>query len=213
MKAEFWHEMWARETQGFHEPKGNAMLVRHAKTVWPEETQRIFIPLCGKTRDIAWCLAQGWSVVGAELSLKAIEDLFADLGVVPQISDAGALKHFQAPSLDVFVGDVFDLTAERLGSVTGVFDRAALVALPEQMRRDYARHVVQITEGAPQLLITFDYDQTVMDGPPFSVPKGFVDQVYAGPYQIQPLESTAVPGLLKGRVAAQEEAWHLIPCA
>lgn len=213
MKAEFWHEMWARESQGFHEEKGNAMLARFAREVWPEEIQRIFIPLCGRTRDIAWCLSQGWSVVGAELSQAAIEALFEDLGVVPKVLDLGRLRRYSAPQLDVYVGDVFDVSADTLGSVTGVFDRAALVALPEQMRRDYARHLVEITGGAQQLLITFDYDQSAMDGPPFSVPSDFVEDVYAPHYKIQPLESTAVPGMLKGRVAAQEEAWHLIPCA
>lgn len=211
MKAEFWHEMWARETQGFHEAKGNAMYARYAPRMWTGSAERIFIPLCGRTHDIGWSLAQGWSVVGAELNQPAIDGLFEDLGVAPTITDVGALKHYAVPNLDIYVGDIFDLDAKTLGPVTGVYDRAALVALPEGMRRDYARHLVQISGGVQQLLITFDYDQTAMDGPPFSVPKTFVDEVYCSDYKITALESTSVPGKLKRRVDAQEEAWRLTP--
>ena len=213
MDAEFWHEMWERDTQGFHEAQGNAMFARYAPTVWPGTEQRIFIPLCGKTRDIGACLARGWSVVGAELSQSAVEALFEDLQMIPQVAAKGPLTQYAAGKLVVFVGNVFDLDATTLGPVTAIYDRAALVALPEEMRSNYARHLVEITGGVQQLLVTFEYDQAAMDGPPFSVPSSFVENVYGEHYAIEALESAAVPGQLKGRVDAKEQVWHLTPCA
>lgn len=211
MDPEFWHTRWQNEQIAFHEGEANVLFARHAKTVWPGAAQRLFVPLCGKTRDIAWILSQGWEVVGVELSELAVAALFDELGVVPEVSNEGALQRFAGPGIDVFVGDAFLLTAEMLGPVTGIYDRAALVALPEEMRARYAAHVQAISGGARQLLITFDYDQTQMNGPPFSVPRQMVEAYFAGAYEIALTESVEVASKLKGRAEALEHVWFLTP--
>jgi len=169
MDSEFWHQRWQNNQIGFHNAEANPLLLTYFHELAMARDSRVFVPLCGKTRDIGWLLSQGYRVAGAELSELAIEQLFAELVVQPEITDAGEVKRYSAPDLDVYVGDIFKLTANTLGTVDAVFDRAALVALPEDMRDRYARHLTEITSNVPQLLLTFEYDQTQMPGPPFSV--------------------------------------------
>lgn len=109
------------------------------------------------------------------------------------------------------MGDIFALSAEILGEVDAVYDRAALVALPETLRQQYTAHLIQLTHRAPQLLICYEYDQGVMSGPPFSVNDEEVKQHYAAPYHISLLDSVAVEGGLRGQCDAVEDVWLLQP--
>jgi thiopurine S-methyltransferase len=209
MEADFWHKRWLKGETGFHESEANALLVRHFDRLKLAQNSRVFVPLCGKTRDIAWLLSQGYRVVGAELSQLAIEQLFADLGLKPVITPKGKLQKYQAPGVEIFAGDIFALTEAELGPVDAVYDRAALVALPAAMRNDYAAYVAWITKTAPQLLITFVYDQSVMPGPPFSIDDHEVARVHGMSYTLTPIESVDVTGGLKGICPAQETVWLL----
>lgn len=209
MDAHFWRQKWENNEIGFHEGEANRLLVRHLNALSLAERNRVFIPLCGKTLDIAWLLSRGYRVVGAELVETAIEQLFAELGGDPEISELGPARRYSAQDIDVFVGDIFGLSSEILGPVDAIYDRAALVALPEDIRGRYAGHLVELSGGAPQLLITFDYDQQAMDGPPFSISSDEVIQHYRGRYDLTLLESVAVQGGLKGKCAATENVWLL----
>ncbi|MFZ5876873.1 MAG: thiopurine S-methyltransferase [Nitrospirota bacterium] len=209
MDPSFWHQRWAKNEIGFHEPKANPLLVTHFKELSLPKGCRVFVPLCGKTLDIAWLLSQGYRVAGAELSEVAIAQLFAELRVAPQISTIGTLKRYNEADLDIFVGNIFDLSGSVLGAVDAVYDRAALVALPDHVRARYTAHLMEITNRAPQLLISYVYDQRVMDGPPFSVPNEEVAQHYGRRYDVRLITSTDVPGGLKGKCAATENVWLL----
>ncbi|MGW8369185.1 MAG: thiopurine S-methyltransferase [Gammaproteobacteria bacterium] len=209
MHADFWHERWRSNEIGFHESQPNALFVRYVGHLSLEPGSRVFLPLCGKTRDIGWSLAQGFRVSGIELSRDAVEQLFDELGLTPTISDHGELQRFSADDLDIFVGDIFALSADLLGPVDASYDRAALVALPEDMRRRYAVQLEAITHSAPQLLICFEYDQSQMAGPPFSITRDEVVALYGDHYRISRLAAVDVPGGLKGQCAATEVAWLL----
>ncbi|UZE95477.1 thiopurine S-methyltransferase [Alkalimarinus alittae] len=209
MDAPFWHEKWDRGEIAFHEGQANCLLVKHFGALTLAQGSRVFVPLCGKTRDIAWLLTQGYEVVGAELSELAVKALFEDLGVAPDISQIGELTHYCSDNIDIFVGDIFLLSAETLKPVDAIYDRAALVALPEAMRQQYASHLIEITSKAPQLVITFEYDQPLLPGPPFSVSTEEVKQHYSATYVASLLESKNVPGGLKRKVAATESVWLL----
>ena len=141
MEHDFWHDRWQSGRIGFHESEPNPLLVKHFPALSLADNARVFVPLCGKTLDIGWLLSKGYRVAGAALSELAIEQLFEELGVAPDISPLGELKRYSADSIDIFVGDVFNLTADMLGAVDAVFDRAAFVALPEHMRSAYAPHI------------------------------------------------------------------------
>lgn len=209
MHAKFWHDRWENQQLGFHEGVANSLLVRHFDQLHLAEGSRVFVPFCGKTRDIAWLLSRGCKVVGAELSQLAITQLFDDLGIPPEISERGGLRHHHAGAVEVFVGDLFELTDRDLGPVDAIYDRAALVALPAALRPRYSQHLVDITAGAPQLLVTFEYDQELMEGPPFSLSGEEVHRHYADPYDVQLLELTRMPGKLREICQADESAWLL----
>ncbi len=200
MEADFWHQRWEAGHIAFHEREVNPLLVAHFAQLGLHNGSRVFLPLCGKTHDIAWLLSQGSRVVGAELSQLAIDALFVDLDLVPDVVQLDGFLHYRAPQLDIFVGDIFKLTHAILAQVDAVYDRAALVALPLEMRTRYAAHLRAITHTAPQLLIALEYDQSVIDGPPFSVDVAEVLAQYAEFYQITVLAESEVVGGLKGKV-------------
>ena len=207
MDPEFWHDRWREGRIGFHEAGGNARLARHFPALHAAAGARIFVPLCGKTRDIGWLLGQGHWVVAVELSRTAVEQLFDELGVEPETSRVGALDLFSAPGLDIFVGDAFDLSAEAIGPVDAIYDRAALVALPEDMRTRYAALLQDITGTAPQLLVCLEYDQSRRDGPPFSITEDEVSRLYSGHYEMTLLER----GAAQGAVPMDDAVWLLQP--
>ncbi len=209
MDANFWHQKWQRGEIAFHEQEANPFLTDHFEKLNLVPGSRVFLPLCGKTRDAAWLLAHGYRVVGAELSEIAVNDLFAELGVEPEISKVGKLVRYSAEDIDILVGDIFDVTAGHLGPINAIYDRAALVALPARMREKYTSHLMTITDAAPQLLICLAYNQLLLEGPPFSVNEDEVDQHYGAAYQVMSVESRNVAGGLKGKVASTETAWLL----
>lgn len=209
MDASFWQQRWERNEIAFHQHKTNPWLAKYFGELSLPKGSRVFVPLCGKTLDIAWLLAHGYRVAGAELSKIAIKQLFAELGVKPKIDVIGKIHKYSAANIDVFVGDLFDLSKSDLGRVDAIYDRAALVALPEAMRSRYTAQLKAITEQAPQLLISYVYDQRLLDGPPFSVSNEEVARHYQGSYDVKVLTSADVPGGLKGQCSATENVWLL----
>lgn len=210
MDPQFWHQRWQRNEIGFHQPMPHPMLLRHADQLPTPEAARIFVPLCGKTRDIEWLLSQGYQVVGVELSELAIEQLFSELNLQPNILQRDSHRHYCAPGLDILVGDFFMLTAEILGPVDMIYDRAALVALPSAMRTQYTQHLIEITQKAPQLMICYDYDPAQREGPPFAIADKEVHQHYIDHFKLSKLESSEVTGGLKAQCPASENVWLLI---
>ena len=209
MDPNFWHQRWKNNETAWHEGKANPLLVTYFSRLGLEKGRRVFVPLCGKTLDISWLLSKGYRVAGVELSQTAIEQLFMELGLQPDISTVGPIAQWSARYLDIFVGDIFALTKKMLDPVDAVYDRAAFVALPESMRDRYTAHLTEITGTAPQLLICYEYDQRVMEGPPFSVRNEEVARQYAHLYQVTLLSSTDVAGGLKGKCPAKENLWLL----
>jgi thiopurine S-methyltransferase len=208
MQPEFWHQRWASNQIGFHESQANPLLVAHIATLQLPPGARVFLPLCGKTLDIDWLIGRGYRVAGAELSPVAVAQLFERLQGPSSSRRAGALECRSMVGLDVFLGDIFDLTARELGPVDAVYDRAALIALPAELRQRYARHLQAMTGSAPQLLVTLEYDQQLVDGPPFSVSADEVRQLYGSRSPVM-LSQQPVPGGLKGKCPAAEVVWRI----
>ena len=211
MDADFWHQRWKENSIAFHQNAANPVFVDYIDTVSLEKKGRVFVPLCGKTLDIAWLLSRGYRVVGAELSEIAIKQLFTGLKVEPRVTMTGKIAHYCADNIDVFVGDFFDLTKEVLGLVDAVYDRAAYVALPQDLRGKYGEHLCAVTDAAPQLLVTYNYDQSLLQGPPFSIGEEEIYRNYKDHYTISPLASLDVAGGLKGKCVAKENVWLLRP--
>ncbi len=211
MDPSFWHQRWQRSETGWHEIRENPLLVQYFNQLALPKRGRVFVPLCGKTLDVSWLLAHGCRVAGAELSQLAVEQLFLQLGMQPEITREDDIDRWSADGIDIFVGDIFALSRKVLGRVEAVYDRAALVALPPPARHRYAAHLMQLTNKVPQLLICYEYDQAAMEGPPFSVNAEEVHRHYDEAYELTLLASTPVSGGLKGKVPAQEILWRLTP--
>jgi thiopurine S-methyltransferase len=209
MEANFWHNRWQTNQTGWHERAVNPLLITHFPSLNVAPGGRVFVPLCGKSLDLGWFLSRGYDVAGAELSELAVTQLFADLGMEPTRSEVGKHKHFRGEKIDIFVGDLFDLSREMLGPVDAVYDRAALVALPEAMRAQYTAHLKSLTALAPQLVIGYEYDQSVVPGPPFSVTADELHRHYSDSYALALLAHVEVAGGLKGKCPATEHIWLL----
>lgn len=204
MDPEFWHERWRQGQIGFHEGRPNAYLVRHLDRF--ALGARVLVPLSGKAHDLAFLAYNGRAVLGVELSRVAVEAFFAEHEHTPTRSQIGAFERWSDEPIDLLVGDLFDLTPELvadLGGVDALYDRAAIVALPQAMRRRYVERLrALMPRGAKGLVVTFEYPQELMSGPPFSVPEGELRELYAG-LEVTHLESApAESARLRGTGAA-----------
>jgi len=209
MDQQFWQDRWASNQIAFHNSEAHPLLVRNFRALGLQRGAHVFVPLCGKSRDLLWLAEEGHRVTGAELSSLAVDQFFQELGEQPVVSTCGSLQRYEGGGFVLFQGSIFDLTPELLGPVDSVYDRAALVALPTGLRDEYARHLTNLTRAQRQLLICYEYDQACADGPPFSVPEDEVRRLYQATFAIELLEKKSVQGGLKGRCPASEAVWLL----
>ncbi len=144
MQADFWHERWEQNQIGFHQPEINSHLQAFWGRMSVPAASQIFVPLCGKSRDMLWLRSQGFMVTGVELSAIAVRDFFAENGLEPSVTQQGAFERWECDGLVILQGDFFHLTAKDVADCAGVFDRASLIALPLEMRVQYAQHFMAI---------------------------------------------------------------------
>lgn len=209
MNEKFWQDRWTNNQIAFHNPDSNPLLVRHFHTLAPQGNPRVFVPLCGKSLDLVWLDQQGCRVTGAELSELAVKQFFDELGVEPQVTAIGTLRRYEGKEIVILQGSFFDVTPEILGPVDLVYDRAALVALPRELRERYANDLIKLTGAATQLLICYEYDQNCAEGPPFSVEEAELRRLYEASFDLSLLERSDVEGGLKGKCPATEAVWRL----
>ena len=193
MQPEFWYDRWDRNQIGFHLSETNPYLRRFWPSLQLAQGSRVLVPLCGKSLDLSWLAAQGFEVLGVELTQTAVEQFFSEQQVVPQIRQQGAFTVFEAGPVTILCGDVFKLTTAEVTGCSAFYDRAAMIALPPEMRADYARLLARILpQGCQGLLITLDYDQSQMNGPPFSVPDAEVQDLMASAWTLRVVEQPDV---------------------
>ncbi|SEH08804.1 thiopurine S-methyltransferase [Candidatus Venteria ishoeyi] len=189
MKLEFWHQRWEAGKIGFHQADINVYLQKYWHQLDLPAQSQVFVPLCGKTLDMLWLLEQGLEVIGIETSETAIEDFFSENGLTPTIQSQGAFQCWQQDQLCLLQGDFFALETDDLQGFNAVYDRASLVALPPAMRQQYAEKMAQLLPpDTPILLISMEYPQTQMDGPPFSVTESEIKQLYAQNFSVECLD-------------------------
>jgi len=188
MKKDFWLERWERKETGFHQNEINPYLRQYWQDLHLASDSAVFVPLCGKSNDLLWLRKQGHPVLGVELSAIAAQAFFEESGYTPHRAASGKFDCYEADGVRILCGDFFDLRKSDLAEVGAVYDRASLVALPPDMRERYVRHLVSILPSATQiLLITFDYPQPEMPGPPFAVSRGEVEALYRACAEVRQL--------------------------
>src|SRR5690554_1337589 len=180
MDADFWLERWRDGRTHFHQNRITPLLQKYWPTLALPPDAKVFVPLCGKSLDMLWIAEQGHYVLGSELSQLAVEQFFDENKLRPTTHDSAAGRHYTAGNIEIICGDIFDLDAATLAGCMGAYDRAALVALPQDMRQRYVDHVyAQLAPKYRGLLLTLDYEQEQMDGPPFAVGDAQVQSLYA----------------------------------
>ncbi len=179
MESKFWLDRWRQGLTGFHRSEVNQFLQKGLRHAQLKVGATIFVPLCGKSVDLMWLASLGYKVIGVELSPLAIAQFSQEHKVRFDVSEIDNFQLYIADNLQLLCGDFFDLEAKHLESVDLIYDRAALVALPLAMRSQYVSHMHQLVcVDAVTLLVTLDYDQNKMSGPPFSVSDSEVRSYY-----------------------------------
>jgi thiopurine S-methyltransferase len=217
IQPEFWHERWQRGETGWHLPEINLHLQEH----WPRigVTGRVLVPLCGKTLDLLWLAGQGLRVLGVEISPIAVEALFRDNGLTPVVTDEPPFQRYRLDEIEVLCGDFFALNPGHVGEVAAVYDRASLIALPPDWRRRYVEHLTGLLNPTTRvLLITLDYDQVEMAGPPFSVQDSEVIALFGTRFEVRRLADLDVLGETpslrsRGVTSLRERVYALNPLA
>lgn len=198
MQAEYWLRKWSEGKIGFHQGQVNKRL----QTYWPRlelaPTDPVFVPLCGKSLDMLWLHQQGHPVFGVDISEQAVQAFFTDNRLTCRRHEADGFQILtgtgDAEGLTLWAGDFFALSVEHLAPCRAVYDRAALIAMDQRMRMDYARQLGRVLgTGTRTLLLTITYDETRMEGPPFSVPDEEVRTLYEACFTIQELAHFSGP--------------------
>jgi len=212
---EFWQARWQDGRIGFHQEHVTPLLEQYWDAVDVPAGGRVFVPLSGKSRDMAWLAARGHRVLGVELSSIAVQQFFEESGLSPEIREASDGTHYSAGGIEIIRGDVFALDDTTLASCTGVYDRAALIALPPAMRERYVADVYStLPSGCRGLLVTLEYPQGEKEGPPFSVAADEVASRFGRDWSFDLLERrdilAAQPGFVaEGATALHTSAWRL----
>jgi thiopurine S-methyltransferase len=175
----FWRSRWQEGRTRFHEGHPNTYLSKHAD--WLTECRRVLVPLCGKTEDLAFLASVGHDVVGVEFVEDAVRQFFVEHQTTPTVKVGDGVSIYSAGAVTIIAGDFFATTAAIVGPIDGIYDRAALIALPPDLRARYARHVRAIAlQAKRELLITLEYPAGSYNGPPFSVDEAEVRALFAG---------------------------------
>ena len=176
MKREFWLDKWKKNILGFHKDSPNELLTKFLPEVDVRPSSFIFVPLCGKSLDLIYLAELGHKVIGIELSEIAVKDFFLENKITYEVLEVGNLLKYSSDKIDIFLGDIFELTSKTLGPIDLVYDRASMIALPLDLRKQYNEKIDELTDSETKLLlITLEYDQDKVAGPPFSVSSSSLD--------------------------------------
>lgn len=186
MHEEFWQARWARNEIGFHRSEVHPALPAHWAGLGLAAGSEVLVPLCGRSLDMPWLAAHGHRVLGVELAEKAVHEFFAEQGLAAAVGADGALRRHQAEGIALLLGDFFAVTPAQTARCRGYYDRAALIALPAEMRRRYVAHLAALLPGdCAGLLVTLDYLQEQRPGPPFAVSDAEVRELYGADWQVE----------------------------
>ncbi|MBT8083843.1 MAG: thiopurine S-methyltransferase [Woeseia sp.] len=200
MESDFWHERWANNQIGFHQDVTTPLLERHWDELFDSSVKSVFVPLCGKSRDLLWLAERGLEVVGVELSQTAVESFFAEQKLDARRGLHGEMREYRCASLPltVYQGDFFALSNDVFVTSDVVFDRGALIALPRIMRRAYVeKFKSKLKPEARILLMTLEHSDE--KSPPFSVQESEIRDLYEDEFSVKRIDEE--PEEFRGQLA------------
>ena len=185
MDISFWQQRWRENKIGFHQPDFSTLLSSYWDQLEVPAGSTVFVPLCGKSQDLIWLTKKGFQVVAVELSELAVKAFFEENQFSFNRQQHDGYSVWQTDNIRILCGDFFTLNKNDIGQVDAVYDRAALIALPEDMRRDYLEQMCNLVGQVAMLLITLEYPQSQMQGPPFSVTEVEVTSLYDDKFTVK----------------------------
>jgi thiopurine S-methyltransferase len=184
-----WVQRWQDGKIGWHRDVVNSRLVEFIDCLKLQAGDSVFVPLCGKSQDMVYLLEQGFKVVGVEISQLAIEQFFEENQLRYSLKEVNSFSVYQAKNITLYCGDYFALKASDLKPISGAYDRASLIALPIDLRENYARHLYSIIpSGCRVLLLTLNYPQSQMSGPPYALSESEVVSLFSKGFECQQLQ-------------------------
>lgn len=194
MKTEYWLQRWREGRTGWHHQDVMPLLEKHWPALHLPAGTRVLVPLCGKTLDMPWLARQGLRVLGVEVSPLAVQAFLAENNLQASRHAVGGATRYTVTNppgvgIEIINGDVFNVPATQLAACGAFYDRAAMIALPPELRTRLACEVyAQLPAGARGLLITLDYPEGQMQGPPFSVDEVEVHRLFDARWMVELLE-------------------------
>ena len=194
METEYWLKRWREGRTGWHHEEVMPLLVQHWSALNVRPGARVLVPLCGKSLDMLWLSQQGMRVLGIDVSPIAIESFLAENQLHARTRSTAEGTHYEvtnAPGGDIEIinGDVFEADPQAVAQCAAFYDRAALIAMPAPMRDRLANDVyLQLPADSSGLLITLDYPEHEMQGPPFSVDDAEVHRLFDRQWNVERLE-------------------------
>lgn len=176
-----WLERWRERRIGFHRSEPHAALQHHWAAVAGGRRGPVLVPLCGKSLDMAWLAGRGHAVIGVEISPLAVREFFEDRAWPPRRGEQAGIAFLEHGPVRLYCADFFALRREHVAPAALVYDRAALVALPGPQQGRYLAQLCALMPPAFKgLLVTLEYDQSEMQGPPFAAPSAALMRHLAG---------------------------------
>ena len=185
-----WELRWKEGRIGFHLLEVNDYLKRFTGKFIKRNVKKIFVPFCGKSLDMFWLSERAKKVVGVELVKRPVKEFFEENELNYTIKSLDKFEFFKSNSIEIFNGDFFDLTNLQTGKFEAIYDRASIVSLEFTMRTKYVEHLMTfLVDGGKLLLITLEYDQKEMSGPPYSISFSEVKNLFSGFAEVELLET------------------------
>jgi len=192
MENNYWLNKWQTNDIAFHEENVNADLIAYIHKLNLKPGDYIFVPLCGKTKDMLWLAEKGFHVIGIELSSIACDDFFDELNIKPHVTKQSKFKKYTYNNIILFCGDLFNLTSSDLPIIHAVYDCKALIALPSDLRKKYIDHIVKCFGTNIKILLLTRETSCPVKPPPFPVNKAEIDLLYGSYFDVQLLKNLSI---------------------
>ena len=188
--AEFWRQRWRDGQTGWDQGKAHADLAMLESVARARghltQGARILEPAAGRAHASAALARLGYDVTAFD--------------VAPEAMAAAAAEHGVLPGLTLMVADALVVRPSWLGAFAAVYDRAALCALPPELRPTYIATLhAHLREGGALLTIPFteiraEPDGTTRAGPPFALAARDFATLLAPLFTLELVVEREVPG-------------------
>lgn len=184
-----WEKIWMYGSTDFHQKNINKWLIKHKSHLMLKPNDTVFVPLCGKSKDMLFLEQSGYKVLGSEISSIACEQFFIDNQISFFVEERENFTYYKSERISILQGDYFDIQNESFKKISAVYDRAALVALPELARDKYINAQIKLLPSPIRILLhSLEYDDGVLFPPPFSVSEKEIFKKYQRRFEVTKLD-------------------------